>query len=47
MQRIVVYFHLSHQREFKNFYSIEMNLKSEFSKAVNYNSFVEPMLNTL
>ncbi|UOG30161.1 IS982 family transposase [Leptospira noguchii] len=46
---IVVYFHLSHYREFKNYYLIEIkkNLKSEFPKAVSYNRFVELMPNAL
>ncbi|EMI72114.1 transposase, IS4 family [Leptospira noguchii str. Bonito] len=46
---IVVYFHLSHYREFKNFYLIEIkkNMKSEFPKAVSYNRFVELMPNAL
>ncbi len=46
---IVVYFHLSHYKEFKNFYLIEIkkNLKSEFPKAVSYNRFVELMSNAL
>ncbi|EKS09186.1 hypothetical protein LEP1GSC071_1839 [Leptospira santarosai str. JET] len=46
---IVVYFHLSHYREFKNYYLIEIkkNLKSEFPKAVSYNRFVELMPNVL
>ncbi|EKR65095.1 hypothetical protein LEP1GSC036_0393 [Leptospira weilii str. 2006001853] len=46
---IAIYFHLSHYREFKNFYLIEIkkNLKSEFPKAVSYNRFVELMPNAL
>ncbi|EPE82254.1 hypothetical protein LEP1GSC021_4590 [Leptospira noguchii str. 1993005606] len=46
---IVVYFHLSHCREFKNYYLIEIkkNLKSEFPKTVSYNRFVELMPNAL
>ncbi|EKN96483.1 transposase DDE domain protein [Leptospira interrogans serovar Pomona str. Fox 32256] len=45
----MVYFHLSHYREFKNYYLIEIkkNLKPEFSKVVNYNRFVELIHNTL
>ncbi|EMY16040.1 hypothetical protein LEP1GSC043_4456 [Leptospira weilii str. Ecochallenge] len=38
---IAVYFHLSHYREFKNFYLIEIkkNLKSEFPKDCKLQSF--------
>ncbi|EKO17675.1 transposase DDE domain protein [Leptospira kirschneri str. H1] len=45
----MVHFHLSHYREFKNYYLIEIkkNLKSEFPKAVSYNRFVELMPNAL
>ncbi|EMO55440.1 hypothetical protein LEP1GSC172_1516 [Leptospira noguchii] len=34
---ILVYFHLSHYRQFKNYYLMEIkkNLKSEFPKAVS------------
>ncbi|EKR65546.1 hypothetical protein LEP1GSC036_2810 [Leptospira weilii str. 2006001853] len=45
----MVFFHLSHYREFKNFYLIEIkkNLKSEFLKTVSYNRFVELTSNAL
>lgn len=42
---IVIFFHLSHYRDFKNYYlqEIKGRLKSEFPQAVSYNRFIELM----